>query len=363
MNLGLVVPGFSADTTDWCIPALRHFARALASDDPPRIFALRYPYRADRYAVDGAEVIAIGGAERRGVATFSVWQRTLRTIAAEHRRRPFDVLHAFWATESGLLTAIAGRLLRVPVLVSLAGGELVALPDIGYGDQRKTWERTKIAVALRLASAVSAGSHYLVRLAQQRARRRAEWLPLGVDTAMFQPLNNGQTSDRLLHVGTLTPVKDQRTLLAAFAQVHRRHPRLTLDIVGDGPLRAELQELAHEAGLNGAVRFHGAVEHAQLPRLYQSASVFVLSSRHEAQGMVALEAASCGLAVIGTSVGNIPELAPSSSVAVADPGALAHALELRADECGEAARRIVETTFAIELSVQRFQQCYARLAA
>ena len=74
MRVGLVVPGFSADQADWCIPALRHLARTLAATDDVRVIAVRYPYRAGRYAVDGAEVIALGGAVRRGTGTLSVWR-------------------------------------------------------------------------------------------------------------------------------------------------------------------------------------------------------------------------------------------------------------------------------------------------
>src|SRR5258708_3413823 len=129
MRIGLVVPGFSANAEDWCIPALRHLARSLATADDVRVIAVRYPYQAARYALDGASVIAVGGAKRHGIATLDLWRKALRIIRAEHQRRPFDVLHAFWATESGLLAAAAGRLLRIPTLVSLAGGELVGLRD------------------------------------------------------------------------------------------------------------------------------------------------------------------------------------------------------------------------------------------
>ena len=59
MRIGLVLPGFSADETDWCIPALRHFARALSQTDELTIVATRYPYRAARYTIDGARVTAI----------------------------------------------------------------------------------------------------------------------------------------------------------------------------------------------------------------------------------------------------------------------------------------------------------------
>src|SRR5262249_62386028 len=99
MRIGLVVPGFSADARDWCIPALRHLARALSASDEVLVIAVRYPYRPATYTIDGADVIALGGAERRGMSTFGLWRTTLERLRAEHRRRPFDVLHAFWATE------------------------------------------------------------------------------------------------------------------------------------------------------------------------------------------------------------------------------------------------------------------------
>jgi glycosyltransferase involved in cell wall biosynthesis len=365
MNVGVVVPGFSADAADWCIPALRHFARGLASHADVRVLAVRYPYRADRYALDGAEVIALGGADRRGVGVLSVWRRTLSTLASEHRRRPFDVLHAFWATESGLLTALAGRLLRVPTLVSLAGGELVALPDIGYGDQRSAWERLKIRAALRLASAVSAGSTYLRRIAERHVGRQIQQLPLGVDVDLFRTTDTAPATPRLLHVGTLTPVKDQHTLLAAFAELRQRRPGVSLDIVGDGPLRAELTRAAHNLGIDQAVHFVGERDHAQLVPLYQAAQAFVLSSRHEAQCMVALEAASCGLPVVGTRVGVVPELAPRAAVPVADARALADALDVSLARPGdrEQVRRLVERQFALEPCIQGFLQCYGQLAA
>src|SRR5690242_17359211 len=107
MRVGLVVPGFSSDASDWCIPALRHLARELARTDQVRVITIRYPYRADRYCIDQTEVLALGGADRRGLGATAVWRSTLRVLSAEHQRQPFDVLHAFWATESGLLASLA----------------------------------------------------------------------------------------------------------------------------------------------------------------------------------------------------------------------------------------------------------------
>jgi len=370
MRVGLIVPGFSADAADWCIPALRHLARALARTDAVRVVAVRYPYRAGRYAIEGAEVIAVGGADARRGAALGVWRTTLGLLQQEHRRQKFDVLHAFWATESGFLTAIAGRLLRIPTLVSLAGGELVSLPTIAYGDQRMAWERLKIRASLRLTSAVSAGSRYLLALAQRHVpSNRLKLAPLGVDLDLFSPSSIALArTNKLIHVGTLTPVKDQTTLLRAFRIVHQQSPHTRLTIVGDGPLRPKLEALTHELGLSDAVQFRGEIDHATLPAVYQSGCGFVLTSHHEAQGMVAIEAAACGLPVAGTRVGVIPELA-SSAEAVAAVGAveaLAAALAITLDSPDRRAEHALEharTEFGLARCTARFRDLYAELVS
>jgi glycosyltransferase involved in cell wall biosynthesis len=371
MNVGLVVPGFSADETDWCIPALRHLASSLAADDRVRVIAVRYPYRPMRYQVDGATVIALGGGAVRGPAVAGLWRGALDTLRAEHRRRPFDVLHAFWATESGLLAALAGRLLRVPTLVSLAGGELVRLPEIGYGDQRSPWERVKIRVALRTAGAVAVGSRYLARIAARHVGPVGVRLaPLGVDTALFAPIPGDQSPGRkLVHVGTLTPVKDQRLLLHAFAAVRRRGPAATLDVVGGGPERPALERLAADLGVAASVCFRGEQDHATLPAVYRGGSAFVLTSRHEAQGMVALEAAACGVPVFGTRVGVLPDLAlePADVVDVGAAEALAESLANHLGTGPEAPnpalRARVEAEYSLPRAAARYRGLYRDLHA
>jgi len=373
VRVGLVVPGFSAEPADWCIPALRHLVRALATEDDVTVFSLRYPYRSACYAIDGAEVIALGGALRRGPATLGLWREALAAISRAHRRQPFDVLHAFWATESGLLGSLAGRRLGVPTLVSLAGGELVNLPAVGYGDQRRAWERLKIGASVRLAHTVSAGSWPLVRLAERHVgrARRVVRAPLGVDVALFRPASDrprmaGQT---VLHVGGLVPVKDQVTLLRAVAQLKEQQPCVRLEMVGVGPLRARLGQLAGELGIAEAVHFRGEVEHDQLPAVYAAADVFALSSRHEAQAMVVLEAAACGVPCVGTAVGVVTELAPEAALAVpvADPAALAAALGAALDDPARTAQRgalacaRVAADYSLAVCTARFRRLYATL--
>jgi glycosyltransferase involved in cell wall biosynthesis len=280
------------------------------------------------------------------------------------------VLHAFWATESGLLAALAGRVVGRPSLVSLAGGELVGFRDIGYGDQLAPAQRLKVTASLRLARAVTGGSRYQLGLAQRHVlpsrRVRLVRVPLGVDLRLFTPAAAAAHEPRLVHAGALTPVKDQAALLHAFAELRRRVREVRLDIAGHGPLRDRLQRLAAQLGVSDDVVFRGEVAHDGLPDVYAAATAFVLSSRHEAQGMVALEAAACCRPVVGTRVGVLPELEPSAgaTAAVGDAVGLADQLAAVLEDAprkGSAARELVEREFSLDGCVERFRGIYRQL--
>jgi glycosyltransferase involved in cell wall biosynthesis len=373
MKIALVVPGFSAHEKDWCIPALLNYVRALALQAEVHVFTLRWPERSGTYSVFGAKVHVLDGRKRLGVKVFSLWARALRLIAVEHRRAPFDVLHAFWADEPGWVAAWAGNRLNVPVIISLAGGELVGLRDIGYGLQLLPGRRFLVQWGLAHASRVTAGSNYLLGLARQ-SLPQSHWAklvraPFGVDTDRFSPSRLTPHASRLtshasrltaINVGSLIPVKNQALLLCALARV----PLLSLRVVGVGALRNELQALASELKIAERVEFLGEVNHDDLPALYQTGDVFIQTSRHEAQGMAALEAAACGLPVVGTPVGVLPEI----GMIARDEAELAqHLIELIADPprwktLGEAARAKVEADFSLGVAMKRFIDVYRSVA-
>ena len=375
MRVGLVVPGFSADPSDWCIPALRDLVRQLAPAADIHVFALRYPYRAAQYDLFGARVTALGGGAARGRGSAGLWGRATIALAAQHRRRPLDVLHAFWAGETGGLTALIGRALAIPTVVSLAGGELVGLRDIGYGGLLRRAERVKTRLALRLAHTVTAGSTLALEQAQPWLRppaaSRARRIPLGVDLLRFTPARRAPADGpaRILHVASLAGVKDQATLLRAAALLQQRGYGFELELVGSGPLEPELRSLAGRLGVENVVRWRGAIGHERLPCEYARGQLFVLSSRHEAQGMAALEAAACGLPVVGTRVGVIPELAPDAGrvAPVGDAVGLADGIaELLDDPAARArlecsARELAAAEFGLERCATRFLDLYTEV--
>ena len=361
MKIALVVPGFSAHERDWCIPALLDYVRVLAAQAEVHVFTLRWPERSGSYRVFNATVHALDGREHLGLSVFGLWARALRAMAAEHRRKPFTTIHAFWADEPGWVAALAGRRLGVPVIISLAGGELIGMRDIGYGAQLLPGRRALIRWGLRQADRVTTGSKYLLDLTRaylpQKHWHKLRYAPLGVDTELFSPALTTKRAGEgqrvtVLNVGSLTPVKDQATLLRAVTRIPQAHLR----IAGGGPLRVELQRLAGELGIANRVEFLGEIDHGQMTAVYGAADLFVQASRHEAQGMAALEAAACGLPAVGTNVGILPDI--GRCVPVGDVASLAEAIRRTLNEGGASAREKVEADFSLARAMEKLFALY-----
>jgi teichuronic acid biosynthesis glycosyltransferase TuaC len=356
-----IVPGFSSSEEDWCIPALLDLARVVARRCELRIIAMRYPYRRDRYDIAGATVYSIGGAHQGRRYTPGIWRDTAHAI----RNMPCDLLHAFWAYEPGLVAAWFSP--RIPVVTSLAGGELVSMPEIKYGLMQRMRTRMLIRWALGKARVVTAGSPYLVAQAQTVLSLPAvRHMPLGVDLRRWPISFQKHASPTMLNVGALEPVKGQDILLRALQHVSREMPSVRCFIVGSGRARARLESSARELGVDGRVEFVGEVPHPQMPAIYAAANLFVQASRHEAQGMALLEAAACGLPLAGTTVGAITNFLPDSAAGapVGDAHNLAAAMlrilthEKDAEELGRKARARVEQIYDIETVAASFLQLY-----
>lgn len=380
MRIALIVPGFSATPDDWAIPALQTFACALAQQHSLHVFSLRYPAQGVYYFNAEPPLKlpptgriqfthqGIGGDQRFGVASLSIWRQALQAVAYQHRKTPFDLIHAFWADEPGLMAVLAGMWLRRPVLVSLAGGELTYLPDIQYGTQGSAFRRLIVRLALRWANLVTAGSSYQRKLglAHRVAPGKLRLAPFGVDTDRFCPASQPDGGrPTLLQVASLVGVKNQTLLLRVLSLVRDELPAVQLRLVGDGPLGNSLVTLAQTLQVHGSVEWLGRVPYPATPGVYQGVHIYLQTSRHESQGMAVLEAMACGVPVLGTPVGILGQVAALPPQVTAE-GLAAQVIELLSDETrlgdlGQQARQIVEQRFSLPISMATFFQLYEEL--
>lgn len=315
MRIAFVVTGgVDRSGRDRVIPALLSFIERQASRHQLIVYVLQYHEVPCTYPLRGATVHDLG--RPRGIRRqYSALVRALR------RDGPFDLIHAYWALPAGLAAAAAGRRLGIPSIVTLDSGELVAVPDIEYGLQLRWRQRLAVAATMRLATKLTVCSEYMRHLALAHGVD-PEVIPLGVDLSTFRPVASAAHQGdqgppwRLLHAASLNPVKDQRTLLEAFHHARGQAPQLHLDIAGEDTLDGATEALAARLGVETAVTFHGRLTTDALVPLYQRSHLFVLSSRHEAGGVVTLEAAACGVPVVGTAVGFIADWQRDRAIAV-----------------------------------------------
>lgn len=370
MKIALVVPGgVDRSGRERVIPVLLGLIERLAEHHEVRVFALRQYPTYCRYELLGAGVTNLGQAPHIGrLPGSSLAWRYHALLNGLRDDGPFDLLHAFWASVPGFLATALGRRLGIPAVISLAGGELAALPEIGYGGQLSWTSRLLISQALRGASRITAASHFMVALAEARGFR-AEEVPLGIDASSFPISRAAGSSYRLLHVASLNRVKDQFTLLKAMRRLVDVLPDVRLDIVGEDTLGGEIQRYCRTLGLDRWVTFHGFVPNDELHRFFREAHLLVLSSRHEAGPVVALEAAACGLTVVGTAVGHLADWAGERAwtVPVGDDSALAEGmLSLLRDSkkrtaLGEAAQAWARS-YDADWTAARFQALYEEVA-
>jgi glycosyltransferase involved in cell wall biosynthesis len=292
------------------IPALVALIGRLARRHDVVVYALRYLAAPCTYSLLGATIHDLG----RPKGTI---RQLTTTLAALRRDGPFDIVHGYWAQPAGLVAAVAGRVLRIPSVVTFDSGELVAMPDIEYGLQLRRPHRLSVAATARLATTITVCTSYMERLARGHGMR-PDVVAMGVDGSTFRPATAPPEGPpwRLVHVAHLNRVKDQRTLIDAFRVVVDRCPGAHLDIVGEDTLNGSIQGFARERGVSPQVIFHGLRSTPDVVELYGRAHLHVLSSRHEAAGVVVLEAAACGVPTVGTAVGYVADWAPERAVAV-----------------------------------------------
>lgn len=323
MKIAMVLPGGVDRSGEYrVIPVFLALIERLARRHEVHVFVLRQEPVAATWSLRGATVHNIGDGWTR--------PRALAAILREHARGRFDIVQSIFSGACGLIAVIAATVLRRPCAVHVAGGELVAMHDIGYGGRRSMRGRLREAMVLHTASAVTAASAPILdALGMQGIRGRR--IALGVDLDAWEPVPprpRGEGPPRLIHVASLNAVKDQSTLLHALARLAAEGRTFTVDVVGVDTLDGAVQSLCATLGLGDRVRFLGFRTQRELRPLLLAADLLVMSSRHEAGPLVLLEAAVVGVPTVGTAVGHLAEWAPGAALAVpvGDPAALAAAI-------------------------------------
>jgi len=350
---------------------VRETIRRLRGRIVPTIFCLDAVGRiGEELVADGVDLVCFGRKPGRDLGVS-------RKIARAIRERDIQVVHAHQYTPF-FYSALAKPLcaFRPKVILTEHGRH--------YPDRVSPLRRAVNRLALdRLADAVTACCRFskdgLVKT-DGFAGARIEVIENGIEVDAYGPpadkalakADVGLDPDRryLIHVARHHPVKDQATLLRGFAQAAPNLPGVDLLMVGDGPLRGELEALAVELRVPERVKWLGI--RTDIPDLMRAADAFALTSLSEAASLTLLEALASGLPAVATAVGGNPEIVRHEREGLlfprADAAACAGAIrrlftddELAARLGANGRARAVER-YQLGATVEAYYNLYCRLA-
>lgn len=278
-----------------------------------------------------------------------------------------DLVHAHYATSYGYLARASGF---HPFVITGWGADIFDSP-------KNMFIKKMLMKSFKKADAISVLSEITRTEIKKMTDKYVHLIPFGVDVDKFYP---GQSStDNVTRIGTIRTLTEKygvEYLIKAFAEICKKYSNVQLEIVGDGPLRASLEQLTIELGVKDKVVFHGYINQnssfEQYIKILQSLDVFAILSILDSEtfGVAAVEASACGIPVVATSVGGLPEVieAENTGILVSPKNveettkALDRLLsnkKLRI-EMGKAGRAKVEANYNWTLNIQQMVNLYSQ---
>ncbi|MEK9208821.1 MAG: glycosyltransferase family 4 protein [Patescibacteria group bacterium] len=282
--------------------AIHHIANRLTGTDFDLVTGRYHPTTKLMETIGRVRVFRAGGRWARIplvlpklLLPIAIAATALRLMRTHH----YDAVHAYQASQAAGAAWLM-KLFRpgVPLIITIQEGK-----DL----ENQSWLVRLIRSAIiRRADVITAISAHLAAYAGRYASSPVHIIPNGVTIHTIPQVKNPDPT--ILTVSRLVPKNNVEGVIRAFAAVRRSITNARLAIVGDGPLRQDLESLASELGIRDTVDFMGIIPHEQLAVVYAAADVFVRPSLSEGLGSVFLEAMAARVPVVASAVGGIPDI-------------------------------------------------------
>jgi len=323
-----------------------------------------------RYAPRRYEKLAYTGNMATDVA--SSWTARLALVGflgsdfvhSVRARRSFEpeLVHAHWWFPNGVVGTWVSGLARIPLVTTLHGTDVRLARKVGVA-------KPLFGHVLKHSAAVTTVSRWLKEETEALVPGvHPTVAPMPVATNLFGP-GSSRGGQQLLFVGRLNDQKGAEHLLHALSSM--KTPAASLDIVGDGPNREALKQLAQQLGVASRIRWHGQLSQSELPSLYQRAAAVVIPSVDEGLGLVAVEALLCETPVVAFDSGGLRDVIQHEKTGLlvkpGDRAALASALDNllardgRGSQLGRAGRLYALSAFAPESAARRYAEIYRQV--
>lgn len=303
------------------LPILMNLVRGLSNDFQLTVFSFASVKNA---GISEVEVVSPPQWLRGSILR---WLFLIVIFSFKHLANRFKIIYSFWGYPTGTIAVVIGKLFKKPSMVSLLGGELASVHSVNYGHLLKNSSRRLVTWTCKAATKLTVISNYQLEILKKLSiSRPVELIPFGTDTSVFikqEKMFNGGVL-KILHVASITEVKDQETLLKAFSILCITQPAV-LRFVGADQMNGKMHALAESLKLSEHVEFIGAVPHHHLTHHYNWADMFILTSLSEGQNNSLTDAAQVGLLIASTPVGAAYDIGPDGVVTLpfSNPEAIA----------------------------------------
>lgn len=216
----------------------------------------------------------------------------------------FDLIHAHFGYPEGLAAYKLAKRLNIPYIITLRGSDVLLYP------KRNKYLFKMISNTIQNANGIIGLSNDICDVAIKMGANKNNivQIPEGYDDSVFNINQDGIRKNQIIFVGNLVPVKNIESLIKAFSLIIAEDKTLILIIIGKGELEIKLKALVGELKIKDQVNFLGFVQHDQLCHYYNQSRLLLLTSWSEGAPNVIQEAFGCGLPVVASNVGGIPEL-------------------------------------------------------
>lgn len=253
---------------------------------------------------------------------FFRWMWLVFHFLSDHCRKKYKAVIAFWGFPGGFIATILAKILGLPSMINLQGGDCIGIPSLNYGIMHRPWLRRMALWAYQRSTVLTTLTFFQRDLVtRQGVKRPVSVIPFGADRMLFGNLARVTKANKplhFLHVANYNPIKDTPTLLRTFSVIHQQK-ECHLRIVGGGYEQSGYLQLCIELGIESHVEFIGPVAYQDIHRHFEWADFFLHTSLYEGQGIVVAEAAMSGVLIAGTAVGLISDLGDQAAILV-QPG-------------------------------------------
>jgi len=214
-----------------------------------------------------------------------------------------DILHAHYVSSYGFIGALANY---KPYYISVWGRDIFQFP------LQNNINKNIVTYTLKKADVICSTSHIMAKETSKYTDKAIPVTPFGVDMNKFKPIA-GLKNENILTMGTVKALSDKygiSDLIHAFARIYSVQKQTRLLIVGDGPQRAEYEELTKALGIDSVTTFTGRVPNNEVPTYINQMDVFAVPSTEDSEsfGVAAVEAMACGVPPVVSNVGGLPEV-------------------------------------------------------